>query len=360
MTLQGANNFFENDVFILYTVNSSQTGQYCVVVPKIFGSAVSMLVDINKKTLFDSLINGSITKEELVLKIKEEYEILSTDYSGSILVFPMLDINVFTSIVNASDKQKMFDETKKIGGITSELYKSLTESNVDKSKVSQKIVIVENNEVDVKYVEWLKVQMPNFVDGISLEEFKNKINVATNPFASVNPFTGDVVAQPQPVNDIFCSSSLGEAVVAEKKDDKFDIFAGQPQPSVGQSEGVEVATTQPEVSSSLDSNVAITNPFEPQAVVGVSLNSSPASVDTSNPSLDNSQSFQSNVASVQQAQPVVNSDAPVVLQQEEVSDSSGNGKSSGFANLLILVVILIGVTIVSIELGKYLYNTFGV
>ena len=35
-------------------------------------------------------------------------------------------------------------------------------------------------------------------------------------------------------------------------------------------------------------------------------------------------------------------------------------KSNGFVNLAILLVILVGVTLVSIELGKFLYNTYGV
>ena len=34
-------------------------------------------------------------------------------------------------------------------------------------------------------------------------------------------------------------------------------------------------------------------------------------------------------------------------------------KSAGFANLLIILVVLVGVTIASIELGKFLFNTFG-
>lgn len=369
MTLEGANNFFENNDFVMYTMNSPQTGQYCVVIPKNFGNAVSMLVDINKKTLFDSLIGNTISKEQLVGQIEEEYKIIGNTYSGSILVLPMLDINILTSAVNSGDKQKMFDETKKIGGITSELYKKLTESGVDKSKVSQKIIIVENNDVDVRFVEWLKGQMPNFVDGVSLEELKSKVSASVtpnDPFASVNPFTGEaeVANAPQPANDIFGPSPVNDVAAVNpvdvpKTNDTFDIFGSQApaQPEVA----TQTASVEP-----VSEVVGSANPFEPQPVQSVSLNNDPFGaqapqvtpappVNEVNPSSQGSIQPEA-VAPAPNVQP--QPAAPVVEEgQPEVNEL--DKKSGGFANLLILGVILIVVTVISIELGKYLYNAFG-
>ena len=352
MTLEGANNFFENSDFVLYAMNSAQTGQYCVVLPKNLGNAVSMLVDINMKTLFDSLMSNTVTKDKLVEKIEEEYKVVNNSYAGSILVLPMLDMNVLSSAVNSGDKQKMFDETKKIGGITSELYRKLTESGIDKSRVSQKIVIVENSDVDTKFVEWLKVQMPNFVDGVSLEELKTKNSTPVNDvnlFASVNPFTGEAenTNVAQPTNDIFGTSSVNNvdnnSVNEPKTNDAFDIFGSQ---APVQPEVAPVSEPTPVASETPVNNV---NPFEPQPVQSVSLNNAPVS----NPVT--SEAVVAPDASVQN-QPV--GEAPVV--NEEVSEVNElDKKSGGFANLLILVVILVGVTFVSIELGKYLYTTFG-
>ena len=45
---------------------------------------------------------------------------------------------------------------------------------------------------------------------------------------------------------------------------------------------------------------------------------------------------------------------------EVASEVKVTKKSNGFVNLAILLVILVGVTLVSIELGKFLYNTYGV
>lgn len=353
MTLEGANNFFENNDFILYAMNSAQTGQYCVVVPKNLGNAVSMLVDINMKTLFDSLMSNTITKEQLVEKIEEEYKFVNNSYAGSILVLPMLDMNVLSSAVNSGDKQRMFDETKKIGGITSELYRKLTESGVDKSGVSQKIIIVENSEIDIRFVEWLKVQMPNFVDGVSLSELKSKSSTPVNdvnPFANVNPFTSEpeVASTVEPIapvtNDIFGVSPANnvDAPLGEQKtNDTFGIFDSQPAVQS------EIAPVAPTIEPAAPVNNV--NPFEPQPVQSVSLNNEPV-----NNQVPNEQVVATEVPV--QNQPVT--ELPTTNEEgDEVNEL--DKKSGGFANLLILVVILVGVTFVSIELGKYLYSIFG-
>ena len=157
MTLEGANNFNENDISTIYTMNSVQTGQYCVVVPKNIGDKVRMLVDLNMKKSFDSLVSNTITKDTLINDINDEYSNIEKDYKGSVLVIPMLDIDEFNNSINSNDKQTIFNETKKIGSITSEIYRKLCESGVDKAKIDQKIVIVEKKAFEdfIQTVEYL-------------------------------------------------------------------------------------------------------------------------------------------------------------------------------------------------------------
>ena len=170
MTLEGAINLNETDSYIIYTMNSATTGQYGVVVPKNINGTINMLVDLHMKGSFDGVGSGTKTREQLVNEISEEYTKLKNRYSDGMLVMPMIDENMFQSAVINSDKQKMFDEVKKIGAITSELYKKLTESGVEKQKIDQKIIVVEKNQDDEKFVLWLKEQMPNFVDEIRYSE----------------------------------------------------------------------------------------------------------------------------------------------------------------------------------------------
>lgn len=336
MTLEGANNFSENSNSTIYTMNSPQTGQYSIVMPKNIGGKLSMLIDLNMKSVFDSVINNSMTKDTLVKQINEEYETINSTYPNGVLVFPMLDINLLTSSINSGDKQKMFDETKKIGSITSEIYNKLSNSGVEKSKINQKIIIVEKTETDNKFVSWLKEQMPNFVDGISFEELKNKTAnsiFSNNPFENINPFTGETnQSQPiQPTNDIFGPSSQSNVEPISESQPTNDIFSQQ-------------QNNQP-----TEKNDTINNEknelFEPKPIQNQTLESTQV--------LSPINEQQVPKQTTQNPENIVNN----VQEENETNDL--DKKSGGFANLLILLVILIGVTVASIELGKFLYNTFG-
>ena len=349
MTLAGANNFSENSNSTIYTINSQQTGQYSIVMPKNTDKEISMLIDLNMKPAFDSVINNSMTKESLVQQINEEYTYINNTYPSGVLVFPMLDINFLTSSINSGDKQKIFDETKKIGSITSEIYKKLNDAGVDKSRINQKIIIVEKTDVDNKFVSWLEEQMPNFVDGVSYDELKNKQSnqpSSSDPFASINPFTGEAskVQTAPPTNDIFASAPIPQSQIPEEQnipkeqnipEQANDIFS-QPKPD----------TNQPAPATPTNTNEQ-NDIFEPKPI--------------QNSHLETTQVLQT--APEQQNQttspttPTTNTTPNVESEESQVNEL--DKKSGGFANLLILLVILVVVTVVSIELGKFLYNTFG-
>lgn len=332
MTLEGTNILNESNNNTIYTMNSVQTGQYCVVIPKNTEN-IKMLVDLNMKNSFDSLANNTIDKDALIKEITDEYNNIMIKYPSGILVLPMMDINELTNLVNNNDKQKMFDETKKIGSITSEIYQKISNAGIDKSKIDQKIIIVEKTEIDKKFVTWLEEQMPNFVEGISYDELKSSGSSET-----INPFTGEG-SQPTPVDDIFgaptseepapVSEPVAETPVENTEEKTNNLFDSSTEP-IAPEESQPISEPQPIESTKLETTQAI-----------------PTTQETSAP-----------------AEPVAETPTPeepakteVVETTEEVNEL--DKKSGGFANLIILAVILIVVTVASIELGKFLYNTFG-
>ncbi len=362
MNLAGANSFSENNDYTVYTINSNQNGQYSVVVPKNTDGPLSMLVDLNMKSDFDALISNNITKESLLEKIAQEYNKIKENNPQGILVFPMMDSTNLANAINSNDKQKMFDETKKIGGITSELYKNLTESGIDKSRINQKIMIVEKNEIDTKFVDWLKGQMPNFVEGFKIQTTDPVKEENNNPFEGFNPFgTPEKVAteipkvegniEPQPVaqetnqinNEAKVSETPVEVTTSEPIQPNNDIFASQEPiqptepivPLEEKKEEVVVPTPEPVATETpkVEENV------EPQPINSVSL--------------ENTQVIPQ-PANTNDSIPQENSNPPTTPTTTSIDKKSG-----GFANILILLVILVVVTIGSIELGKFLFNTFG-
>lgn len=362
MTLEGAINFHETTDYIIYTMNSATTGQYGVVIPKNISGTLNMLVDLHMKGSFDGVSSGTKTREQLVEEISGEYAKLKEKYVEGILVMPMIDEANFQSTVTNNDKQKMFDEVKKIGTITSELYKKLTDSGVEKQKIDQKIIIVEKNQEDETFVSWLKTQMPNFVDGILYNELVGK-QESVNPFMNNQDLFVQAIETPKVEENVssvgtVSGGSIFDSVTpsvptepvasAASVENKGDSISGGNVDIFGVSNDIPGVSSVGVADSS--SNSVVDNPFPNDSVNSTSMFSAPKPVESA--PLEGTTTFE----------PVSSEPKPSL----EVSESKETGEvevtdhaSKGFANLLILLVVLVGVTIVSIELGKFLYSVYG-
>lgn len=372
MILEGANIFFDFTDYTIYTMNSVTTGQYCVVLPKNNNGTYNMLVDLHMKNAFDGISNGSKTKEQLIEEIKNEYSGVKTKYSDGILVIPMLDEILYASAILNNDKQKMFDKVKKIGAITSEIYKKLTDGGIDKQKIDQKIIIIIKNNDDIKFVDWLKEQMPNFVIGINSSELQPINNV--NPFMeNSNPFmpetpvasTTDSIFGNESVTNSTANNTFStpEATVETPTN---DIFA-TPAPAVNNAlenapfqANIEVQQPVIEQSAPVGSTNESLNVFGTKVAEPV-VNNVTTEQPTQGPTPVQSTPLEATITIAPIAQPEATTSTPETTPTAASTESIPEKKGSkGFTNLIILVIVLVGVTFISIELGKFLYNTYGV
>lgn len=376
MTLEGANAFCENNLFTIYTVNSMTSGEYAVVIPKNVIGTVNMIIDFHRKELFDQLISGNKTKENLIKEVEVEYNFIKNTYPNFMLVFPMFVENDYISTVNSNDKQKMFDEVKKVGAITSELYKNVTQGGFLAQNINQKIIILSKTNEDIKFIDWLRIQMPNFVEGLKYVEEKKE---EANPFMGVNPFgpapvenptsttvqpsgnsifdtpvTPQPAAQPEsavaPNNDIFGTatqaSSSGQQSSNETPVENTNSIFGNPTPIQTTVEPTQQAqSTMPNIGFSTPTENISTPVATPQPINTVDLEGTTAF-----------RPIPGDTTQIQNPNPTTAT--PVEAKSiEEVQEE--HKASKGIANLLILLVILVGVTLASIELGKFLYNVYG-
>lgn len=383
MKLEGANAFSENNLFTIYTVNSMISGEYVVVMPKEVMGTVNMLIDFHQKSFFDNLISGSKTKDDLMKVLEGEYNFIKNTYTNFMLVLPMFDENSYISIVNSKDKQKMFDEVKKIGAITSEVYKKVTESGFNAQNIDQKIIVLEKTNEDTSFVEWLKEQMPNFVEGLKYQEEKKEV---VNPFMGVNPFgpapvenptsttvqssgnsifdtpvTPQPAVQPEPVvtptieatpnNDIFGTSAPQTPPPVQQSSNETPIentnsIFGNPTPTQTTVEPTQqVQSTMPNIGFSTPTENVSTPVATPQPINTVDLEGTTAF-----------RPIPGDTTQIQNPNPTT----ATPVEEKSIEEVQEEHKASkGIANLLILLVILVGVTLASIELGKFLYNVYG-
>ena len=372
MILEGANKLKEENEYVVQAINSATAGQYCVVTPKNNNETLNMLIDLHQKKLFDEVTSGTKNMDNLLEVLTNEYQKIKEKNPNSLLVVPMLDENEFATTVNNLDKQKMFDETKKIGAITSELYKKLTDAGVEKQKINQKIMIIEKKEEDGKYISWLKEQMPNFVEGISLES-KQELSTPETPVASTDIFgipTEGAKPEPTPVVESTPEENKAPATTG-------NIFDSVTPPTV---EPVATPTPSPEVElPKIDvptENVAA--PKEDVDIFGIPNNqaAAPAPSSPQQPAPEASKEEQKSEEANQFFEapkavenvtlegtttfsPIPNTEEKPENSVQTVVSGEPPKKNGGFVNLAILLVILIAVTIVSIELGKFLYSVYG-
>ena len=383
MKLEGANAFSENNLFTIYTVNSMTSGEYAVVMPKEVMGTVNMLIDFHQKSFFDNLISGSKTKDDLMKVLEGEYNFIKNTYANFMLVLPIFDENSYISIVNSKDKQKLFDEVKKIGAITSEVYKKVTESGFNAQNIDQKIIVLEKTNEDTSFVEWLKEQMPNFVEGLKYQEVKQEV---VNSFMEVNPFgpvpvenptstavqpsgnsifdtpvTPQPAVQPEPVvtpaievapnNDIFGTSAPQTPPPVQQSSNETPIentnsIFGNPTPTQTTVEPTQqVQSTMPNIGFSTPTENVSTPVATPQPINTVDLEGTTAF-----------RPIPGDTTQIQNPNPTT----ATPVEEKSIEEVQEEHKASkGIANLLILLVILVGVTLASIELGKFLYNVYG-
>lgn len=405
MILEGAIKLFDNNDYTIYTMNSVVTGQYGVVVPKNINGVLNMLIDLHFKNSFDAVGSGIKTTDMLVNEINEEYGNVKARYADGMLVMPMIDETSLTNVIATGDKQKMFDEVKKISAITSELYKKLMDFGVEKQKIDQKIIVVEKNDSDEKFVAWLKEQTPGFIDGVlyselsgsKVEEQTPVVNSGNSLFGSpvgevVAPVQSEVEAsQTEPVGGIFDNVS---PVATEVENVSPEPVVLEPTVSLEPSNVVAEAPITP--INPLESNVVMPTAENKAPVTNNDIFVAPSDVVSSSTTVASSvipepvvQSTPTiaNLGAIEGPKPVESTDLEATalfnpipnngvstggnnttvanngvdnINNQNLEEGLNPNKSNGgFVNLIILVVILIGVTIVSIELGKFLYSVYG-
>jgi len=214
--------------------------------------------------------------------------------------------------------------------------------------------------------------MSNFVDGILYSQLV-PVQEVVNPFVDSNSIFGPAVSQtdtPKIETPVVNSGSIFDNVAS--------VVPASPvvQPDVT-SVPVEPVAATPVVESVSNNNTDLfgtpvnaqntevannTNVVTETSTVQNTVSSEPTVVSNPTSNIEGPKPVESSMLEGTIAftpipnhpnNPVEN----VSTNNEENADTVKNNK--GFVNLLILLVVLVGVTIVSIELGKYLYSVYG-
>ena len=265
---------------------------------------------------------------------------------------------------------------KKIGAITSELYKKLTAAGIDKQKIDQKIIMIENKEEDTKFVNWLKEQMPNFVEGISLTEApKEEVQAPAEPAATPDifglPAEEPKVGTQEPAPAVEPEPTPA-APTEEAQAPIFDVPAAPeptpaPEPAPETPPLMEMPTPAETPEKEVDIfGIPADQPAAPvensvqQPAPTVEATPAPAAEPAPEPVAAPTEEAPKAVQNVELEGTTTFSPIPEPAPQPTETEAAAPAKkSNGFVNIAILLVVLVVVTIVSIELGKFLFSVYG-
>lgn len=302
-----------NDVVLLksgseFSVYSLKGNDICLfVVPEKIIGKLSLYLDLNLESDYTLLLQGSKTQQQIIEEIAKDYKVLGASYSNSVYVVPNFNINGLSGAMNVNDKQAIFSSISTIGTKTKEIQSVLASKGI---ALDSKINIVVKSEVDKKFALWLQGQ--NIGTGISFEELKNKnnvnpfvnnVNTSSNPFANVGESqigTSNNVQNPQimPENNQFAFSNNNAVGEMKQNDANLQDTKVIPVPTP-----VDGATLQ---GADLDGQT----------------------IDVNDSALENN------------------------VKKRKLGNK-------GYVNIVILMAVLVGVTLLSIQIGKFLYSIYG-
>lgn len=294
-----------NFEFSIYSLNGSDICLF-VVPEKINGNQV-LYLDLDNKNSYDELINGTKTKEQVVDKIEEDYNILKGTYSNAVYVVPSFDLSSLDSILSSEvvDKQAVFNSVSSIMSVTRKIESVLHSKNVS---INHTINVIEKSEGSKKFALWLSNQ--NIGRGINYENLKSKVQNVTNSSEEVkvveNPFASVRTVSEDRENTIANNESIPNI-----------------EPTIEQTASVVVS----ENISNQNVGNTIEKVQEPNPVNNVNLNSPEMAIPE--------------------------------RQQGMVKARRMKIGNKGYVNIIILMAVLVGVTFVSIQIGKFLYNIYG-
>ena len=302
------------DSFDVYSLNGNDICLFCV--PNRFNGSMSFYLDLNRDSDYNDLLQGKTNQDSVVSLIKGDYAILKNTHENAILVVPKFDVASLSKAIDSNDKQAIFSSIGGIGKCTKEIQSLLAKKGI---AIDTNINVVIKNDIDNKFAKWLEGQ--NIGKGISFEELKGKSNNVGNPFmANNNPFVGGEVQNNQS-SDIFSGPI-----------NNLEPQINNPEPQIN-NPNPQIISSEPPVQNVVQGEAQVQGP---QPIQGVVLEA---------PHMENGQENATG-------------------DDEQGGTSTANvGKKKlgnrGYVNIIILMAILVGVTILSIQLGKFLFSIYG-
>lgn len=184
--------FGEIDNHTIYQFNNyfrNASGNFYLSVPDDYVENYQLFLRFPNKDLKD------VPAKEIIEDFKKMNDLLQgINKENAIYILPDISPNELEEASKENDNKKFNEILNKLKLMIPVAYQALTGYNTAKKSIEQVIEFVKKTESDRKFVDWLEINMPNFIHGITYEELKKQYyertkyaNIFDKPLEEKNP-----------------------------------------------------------------------------------------------------------------------------------------------------------------------------
>ena len=154
--------------YTIYQFNNKYDQNYFISVPDEYLESYQLFLSFPDKDLKEK------PQKEIIQEFEQMNALLKGINRNGIYMLPDISPNELIEATKENDFKKFNQVLNKLKPMIYEAYQTLINYNTAKKSINQVIEFVKKTESDRKFVDWLEINMPNFVYGITYDELKKQ------------------------------------------------------------------------------------------------------------------------------------------------------------------------------------------
>ena len=172
---------YQENNYTIYQCSNEVMGYYFLCLPNNLVDTYQLYVGFSKKDL------SNTSKNILLRDIRSIYDVIYKSNKSAIYVIPNIDMKEMKEASMENDDKLYKSLYKKVSSMTMSVNKFITKYKG--KKIDQVIKMIKQDDDDMKFVDWLEINMPKFIRGINLK--RKSIFNELDPFEDVYVISKD-------------------------------------------------------------------------------------------------------------------------------------------------------------------------
>lgn len=202
--------FAKENGYSIYQYDSEYLGVYFLCIPDNQVDNYELFIGFPKKDLKE------LPKDEVIEEIKGINDMVYSLNNNAIYALPSIDVTELEEAALENDNKRSYNQLfRKVQSMTVDINKKISSINNHEQSINQVITIIKQTESDSKFIQWLEMNMPNFIHGITLSELRNHYYANNQPEKVDGP-----VLEKEEIMDIPVEKEINYEVLNKEENDQ--------------------------------------------------------------------------------------------------------------------------------------------